>query len=137
MTFPTMLRALGCLAFGHAPTVQALAGESKADYICGRCGAVLGVFVADTALRRAEPIDDATSCRPAAAITDGPGVIPVAVGRTSRPAVDREPDLRESTRPDDGDRVGVPAAASASSGNPGRPSARLADGCFLIGGHEH
>jgi len=99
MSLPTVLRPLACLIFGHAPTVRGTAGESKADYVCERCRAVLGVFVADPSRRRAAP-------------ADGPAAAP-------RGASDREQDLRESTWLDDGGRNADPAA-----GIPGRMSAR-------------
>lgn len=94
----TMLRALGCQIFGHAPTVRGVAGMSKADYVCGRCGTVLGAFVADPHRRRTRPTD----CTAA------------------RPASNRERELSESTWLDDGGRdvhgwVGVPAAVDPAT----------------------
>jgi hypothetical protein len=136
MSLSAMLRVLGCLAFGHAPTVRAVAGESKANYVCGRCGAVLGVFVADADLRRDRPIVDATSGGPAAAIPNGLTTIGTAAGGAGRPAVDRQRDLRESTWLDDGGRKADPAVGTASAGIPGYSSARVGHSCFLIGGNE-
>ncbi len=135
MSLPTMLRALGCLAFGHAPTVQGVAGESKADYVCGRCGTALGVFVADPNRRRAGPTDGPALGGPAAAMPHGPGATHVVAGRTDRPALDRERDAREGTWLDDGGRNADPAAGGASAGIPGRLPARAANSRFPIAGN--
>lgn len=113
MLLVTMLRAVGCQVFGHAPTVSGVAGRSKADYVCGRCGTVLGVFVADPDRRRAD--GTTARCSEAATLPDAS-----APSRASRPALDGERELRESTWLDDGGRNADPVPAAAAAGPPGR-----------------
>jgi hypothetical protein len=52
-----VFRPLCRLIFGHAPIVEVNEAANKSEYVCERCGAVLGDFVTNLRNPGAEPVD--------------------------------------------------------------------------------
>jgi hypothetical protein len=45
------------LVFGHEPIIEVNEWANKAEYVCERCGAVLGDFVTNLRKSGAEPVE--------------------------------------------------------------------------------
>jgi hypothetical protein len=54
-----VFRPLCRLIFGHQPVVEVNEAANKSEYVCERCGAVLGDFVTNLRKPGAEPVDGA------------------------------------------------------------------------------